>query len=71
MRYVREMGLNTIRQEGKLEPDAFYDRADELGILIMPIWGPVMRSAEGTGKTELRLKNLIDYLERIQVSPGS
>ena len=38
MRYVREMGLNTIRQEGKLEPDAFYDRADELGILVMPGW---------------------------------
>jgi len=41
------------------------------GTRDMPIWGPVMRSAEGTGKTELRLKNLIDYLERIQVSPGS
>jgi len=38
MRYVREMGLNTIRQEGKLEPDAFYDRADELGILVMTGW---------------------------------
>jgi exo-1,4-beta-D-glucosaminidase len=38
MRYVREMGLNTIRQEGKLEPDAFYARADELGILVMPGW---------------------------------
>src|SRR5262245_4812121 len=38
MRYVREMGLNTIRQEGKLENDAFYDRADELGILVMPGW---------------------------------
>jgi exo-1,4-beta-D-glucosaminidase len=38
MRYVREMGLNTIRQEGKLETDEFYDRADELGILIMPGW---------------------------------
>ena len=41
------------------------------GTRDMPIWGPVMQSAEGTGKTELRLKNLIDYLERIQVSPGS
>ncbi|HVD90838.1 MAG TPA: hypothetical protein VNC21_01095 [Vicinamibacterales bacterium] len=38
MRYVKEMGLNTIRQEGKLETDAFYTRADELGILIMPGW---------------------------------
>jgi exo-1,4-beta-D-glucosaminidase len=38
MRYVREMGLNTIRLEGKLEQDVFYDLADRLGILVMPGW---------------------------------
>lgn len=38
MRYVREMGLNTIRLEGKLESDLFYDLADEYGILVMPGW---------------------------------
>ena len=38
LRYVREMGLNTIRQEGKLEPDDFYDATDRLGILVMPGW---------------------------------
>jgi exo-1,4-beta-D-glucosaminidase len=38
MRYVREMGLNTIRLEGKLETDAFYDLADQMGILLMPGW---------------------------------
>ena len=38
MRYVREMGLNTIRLEGKLESDEFYDLADEHGILVMPGW---------------------------------
>ena len=38
LRYVREMGLNTIRQEGKLEVDEFYDLADEQGILVMPGW---------------------------------
>jgi exo-1,4-beta-D-glucosaminidase len=38
MRYVREMGLNTIRLEGKLETDLFYDLADEYGILTMPGW---------------------------------
>jgi len=37
-RYVREMGLNTIRLEGKLETDAFYDLADRMGILLMPGW---------------------------------
>lgn len=38
LRYVREMGLNTIRLEGKLENDLFYDLADEYGILVMPGW---------------------------------
>jgi exo-1,4-beta-D-glucosaminidase len=38
LRYTREMGLNTIRLEGKLETDLFYDIADEYGILLMPGW---------------------------------
>jgi exo-1,4-beta-D-glucosaminidase len=38
LRYTREMGLNTIRLEGKLETDEFYDLADEYGILLMPGW---------------------------------
>ncbi len=38
MRYVREMGLNTIRLEGKLETDEFYELADRHGILLMPGW---------------------------------
>jgi exo-1,4-beta-D-glucosaminidase len=38
LRYTREMGLNTIRLEGKLESDLFYDLADEFGILVMPGW---------------------------------
>ena len=38
MRYVREMGLNTIRLEGKLETDEFFDLADEQGILVMAGW---------------------------------
>jgi exo-1,4-beta-D-glucosaminidase len=38
MAYVLDLGLNTIRLEGKLETDTFYDRADELGIMTMPGW---------------------------------
>jgi exo-1,4-beta-D-glucosaminidase len=38
LRYTREMGLNAIRLEGKLETDAFYDLADQYGILVMPGW---------------------------------
>jgi len=37
-RYVKEMGMNTIRLEGKLENEAFFERADREGILIMAGW---------------------------------
>ncbi len=38
LRYVKDMGLNTIRLEGKLEDDGFFDLADREGILVMPGW---------------------------------
>jgi exo-1,4-beta-D-glucosaminidase len=38
LRYTREMGLNTIRLEGKLETDEFYTLADRYGILLMAGW---------------------------------
>ena len=38
LQYVKDIGLNLIRLEGKLETDEFYSRADELGILTMPGW---------------------------------
>jgi exo-1,4-beta-D-glucosaminidase len=37
-RYVRDMDLNTIRLEGKLESEEFYNLADEQGVLIMAGW---------------------------------
>jgi exo-1,4-beta-D-glucosaminidase len=36
--YVRDLGLNTIRLEGKLETEEFFDLADEEGILVMAGW---------------------------------
>ena len=36
--YVRDMGLNTVRLEGKLETDEFFDLADRYGILVMAGW---------------------------------
>src|SRR5882762_6710454 len=36
--YVKEMGLNTIRLEGKLEDESFLQRADRDGILVMAGW---------------------------------
>ena len=37
-RLTKDMGLNTIRLEGKLETDRFFDLADRYGILIMAGW---------------------------------
>jgi len=37
-RHVRNLGLNTIRLEGKLETDEFFDLADQYGILVMAGW---------------------------------
>ncbi len=37
-RYVQDLGLNTIRLEGKLETKEFFDLADERGILLIAGW---------------------------------
>jgi len=37
-RYVEDMGLNTIRLEGMLETEQFFELADQKGILLMPGW---------------------------------
>jgi len=36
------------------------------GTREMPMWGPVLRSVDGQAVTELRLVNLVKYLEQIQ-----
>ncbi len=36
--YVKHMGLNTIRLEGKMDREVFFDKTDRLGILVMPGW---------------------------------
>ncbi|HKU23831.1 MAG TPA: glycoside hydrolase family 2 protein, partial [Candidatus Sulfotelmatobacter sp.] len=38
IRYVKDMGLNTIRLEGKLESEEFYQLTDSQGILVMAGW---------------------------------
>jgi len=37
-RYVRDMGLNTVRLEGKLETEEFFEMADQQGVLVMAGW---------------------------------
>ena len=36
--YIRNLGLNAVRSEGKLEDEKFYDLADRDGIMILPGW---------------------------------
>ncbi|MGO9539659.1 MAG: glycoside hydrolase family 2 protein [Terriglobales bacterium] len=36
--YVRDLGLNTVRLEGKLETEEFFEMADQQGILVMAGW---------------------------------
>ena len=36
--YVRDMNLNAIRLEGKLDNDDFFDLADQMGILVIAGW---------------------------------
>ncbi len=38
LRYVKDMGLNSIRLEGKMERNEFFDMADRMGLLVMPGW---------------------------------
>ena len=38
LQYVRDLHLNALRMEGKLEDEHFFDLADEMGILMMPGW---------------------------------
>jgi exo-1,4-beta-D-glucosaminidase len=38
LNYVRDMGLNTIRLEGRVDRNEFYEKTDRLGILVMPGW---------------------------------
>jgi len=38
LNYVRDLNLNAIRMEGKIEDDHFFDLADQMGILVLPGW---------------------------------
>ena len=38
LKYVRDMNLNTVRLEGKLEDDRFFELTDQMGILVTAGW---------------------------------
>ena len=38
LNYIRDMGLNTVRLEGRIDREEYYEKTDRLGILVMPGW---------------------------------
>ncbi len=38
IRYARDMGLNTLRLEGKMLSESFFETADRYGMMVMPGW---------------------------------
>jgi exo-1,4-beta-D-glucosaminidase len=38
LKYVKDLGLNAVRLEGHIEPDEFFDLADQYGVLTLPGW---------------------------------
>ncbi|MEU0005555.1 sugar-binding domain-containing protein [Streptomyces sp. NPDC006314] len=59
LKYALDLGLNTLRLEGHLEPDEFFDLADRYGVLTLPGWecctkweGDVNGSEKGEEWTE-------------------
>jgi exo-1,4-beta-D-glucosaminidase len=74
LRYVKDMGLNTVRLEGKLEPEHLFDEADRMGLLVMAGWCCCDHwekwqnwKAEDSGVAE---RSLRDQLLRMRVHPS-
>ena len=40
LRMTKDLGLNAIRLEGKLQDDDLFEQADEMGILMLPCVSP-------------------------------
>ena len=74
LRYVRDMRLNTIRLEGKLDDDRFFEQTDRMGILVLagwcccdiweqwPKWKP--------GNKEIAAASLGDQIRRLRTHPS-
>src|SRR5438270_13359610 len=73
-RYVQDMGLNTVRLEGKLETKEFFDLADRKGILVMAGWcccdfwerWPKWKPAD----FEIAKQSLRDQIYRLRMHPS-
>jgi exo-1,4-beta-D-glucosaminidase len=72
--YVRHMGLNAIRLEGKTDRDEFFDKTDKLGILIMPGWiccDAWEHWSKWTPETQkIAAASLVDQISRLRNHPS-
>ena len=74
LNYVRHMGLNTIRLEGKTDRDEFFDKTDQLGLLVMPGWcccDAWERWRHWTPETKtIAAASLVDQISRLRNHPS-
>eukprot|EP00039_Didymoeca_costata_P005791 m.84645 g.84645 ORF g.84645 m.84645 type:complete len:915 (-) comp12975_c0_seq2:25-2769(-) len=73
--YVRDLGLNAVRLEGKLQADDLFEVADEKGILVLPgicccdawqawdLWGPEQYNVSR--------ESLRSQLKRMRIHPSA
>src|SRR5208282_1182045 len=73
-RYVKEMNLNTIRLEGKMDEEEFFSLADQMGILILPGWCCCDAWQKGSSwdaeNREIAAASLTDQIRRLRNHPS-
>ncbi len=74
LNYVKHMGLNSIRLEGKVDRDEFFDKTDKLGLLVMPGWiccDAWERWNYWTDETKkIAAASLVDQISRLRNHPS-
>jgi exo-1,4-beta-D-glucosaminidase len=74
LRYVRDLNLNAVRFEGKIEDDRFLDLADRYGILVMAGWCCCDRWERwqdwGDEDRKISVESLRDQLRRLARHPA-
>lgn len=74
LKYAKDIGLNTIRLEGQLERDEFFEIADRMGLLVIAGW-TCCNSWErwpdwGKEQFEIARSSLADQIARLRNHPS-
>ncbi len=74
LRYLQHLNLNTVRLEGKLENDRFFEMTDRLGILVLAGWSCCDRWQEGAHWVDEDVRiahdSLRDQVRRLRDHPS-